>query len=162
MEASSVAASRRAAQQHARAVAAGPPRSARWTVPGAGVSALGAAVALPLSRPAALALVALAALLLAVHRSDRRSAWRYVPEPVAPARFLPPLRTVEEPAVLDLTAPAEPAKAPTPGVAAVHVPTQAVPVPGLPKPRVAVEDASGGRLRATVRARPAPAPRRLA
>ena len=125
MEASSVAASRRAAQMHARTVALGPPRFARWTAVAAGVSACGAAVALPLFRPAAVALVALAALLLAVHRNDRRDAWRYVPQPVAPARFLPPLRQPAKPATLI--------------VSAVHIPTQ-VAVPDIPKPRLAVED----------------------
>jgi predicted lysophospholipase L1 biosynthesis ABC-type transport system permease subunit len=150
MENSSLAASRRAAQRHATAVAAGPPRSARWVAPAAAVSALAAAVALPLFRPAALALTATAVLLLAVHRGDRRNAWRYAPEPVAPARFLSPLRPVEQAPVIDLTAPAEPAQPATPVVAAVHVPTQVVPLPSIPESRMAAEDPRGGALHAPV------------
>ena len=160
---SSLATSRRAAQRHARAVAAGSPRSARWTAPAAGASALGAALAVPLFRPAVVALAAVAVLLLAVHRGDRRNAWRYVPEPIAPARFLPPLRPVEQAPVSDLTAPAKPAEPATlvePAglvVAAVHVPTQPMPLPSIPKPRVPVvaEDVR----RPTGHVRPATAPR---
>ena len=132
METSSLAASRRAAQHHVRSVAAGPPRSARRTAPAAGLSAVGAAVALPVLRPAAVALVALTVLLLAVHRSDRRNAWRYVPEPVVPARVLPPLRRAAQTAVIDLAALEEPVPS------GVGVPTQAVPVL-VPRPRVAVD-----------------------
>lgn len=142
MDSSSLAASRRAAQRHARAVAAGPPRSARWMAPAAGVSAFGAALVLPLFRPAALALTAVTVLLLTVHRGDRRSAWRYVPEPVAPARFLPPLRPAEQAPVIDLTAPSEPAEPATLAVAALHVPTQAVSLSSIPTSRVPVEDRS--------------------
>lgn len=142
MESTSVAVSRHAAHRHARTVAGGPPRSARWTAPAAGVSA-GAAVALPLLRPAALALAAMAVLLLAVHREDRRNAWRFSPAPVAPARFLPPLRRLEQAPVTNVTAPAQPA---TLVVAAVHVPTQVVPLPSIPKSRAAVVQVGPGKV----------------
>lgn len=115
---------------------------APWTAPAASGSALAAALALPLFRPATLALTAMAVLLLAVHREDRRNAWRYAPEPVPPARFLPP-RPVKQTPVIDLTQPAEPAAL---IVAAVHVPTQVVPLPSIPKTRVAVADPHGGAL----------------
>ena len=137
MQTSSLAASRLAAQRHARSVAAGPPRLARWTAPAAGVSAVGAAAALPVARPAAYVLVALAVLLLAVHRGDRRNAWRYAPEPVAPARVLPPQR----PAVIGLTALEEPV--------ALGVPAQAVPVAALPRPRAAADAFIGAPPRAS-------------
>jgi hypothetical protein len=133
----SLAASRRAAEHHALAVAAGPPRSARWSLPSAVVCALGAAVALPLLRPAGLALAALAVLLLAVHRQDRRNAWRYVPEPVTPARLLPPLRPEVQEVVTRTPVPAAPTS--KPAVKAVHVRTAAVPVLALPRPRTPVE-----------------------
>lgn len=138
---SSLAASRRAAEQHALAVAAGPPGTSRWTAPSAAVSAVGAAVALPLLRPAALVLTALAVLLLAVHRQDRRNAWRHLPEPATPARLLPPLRPLAtQPAVVvDLTEPAAP-------VVEVSVPTQAVPSPSLPQPRTPVAGLRDGVL----------------
>lgn len=139
MHNSSLAASRRAAQCHARTVAAGPPRSARRMAPAAAVSALGTTVALPLFRPAALALAAVAVLLLAVHREDRRNAWRYVPEPVQPARLVPPPPAEQAP-VVDLSVTAEPT---TLVVEAVHVPTQVVPVPSIPTSRAAVEDPRG-------------------
>ena len=141
METSSLAASRLAAQRHARSIAAGPPRTARWTAPAAGVTAIGAAAALPVARPAAYVLVALAGLLLAVHRGDRRNAWRYVPVPVAPAFVLPPLRPAERPGVIDLTALEQ--------AAAVGFPAQAVPAPALPRPRAAVDALLGARPRAS-------------
>lgn len=139
---SSLAASRRAAEQHALAVAAGPPRTTRWTAPSATVSAVGAAVALPILRPAALALIALAVLLLAVHRQDRRNAWRHLPEPATRARLLPPLRPLAtHPAVVvDLTEPAAPV------AEEVSVPTQAVPSPSLPQPRTPVAGLRDGVL----------------
>lgn len=129
MESSSLAASRLAAQRHAHAIAVGAPRSARWTAPAACVSAVGAALAVPLFLPAAVVLAVVSVLLVAVHRGDRRNAWRYVAEPVEPARFLPPLRPAAQPHVVDLTAPARPAEPATLVVAAVHVPTQPVPRP---------------------------------
>lgn len=138
----SPAASRLAAQRHALAVAAGAPRSARWMLPSAAVSALGAAVALPMLLPAGLALAALTVLLVAVHRQDRRNAWRYAPEPAAPGRFLPPLRPEERSAGTSTGATAAPTV--KPAVKAVHVPTQPVRVAALPRPRVPVEHSSGG------------------
>ena len=140
--------SRRAAKRHTIAIATGAPRSARWVGPSAVLSALGAAIAAPLLRPAALALGALAVLLLAVHREDRRNAWRYVPEQVTPARFLPPLRPAQQQPVIELGLTAEPAP---PVVKAVHVPTQPVPLPALPRPRVADERPRGGEVHAPVR-----------
>lgn len=134
----SLAASRRAAEHHALAVAAGPPRSARWSLPSAVFCALGAAVALPLLRPAGLALAALAVLLLVVHRQDRRNAWRYVPEPVTPARLLPPLRPEVQEVVTRTPVPAAPTS--KPAVKAVHFRTAAIPVLALPRPRTPVED----------------------
>lgn len=138
----SPAISRRAAERHALAIAAGAPRSTRWAMPAAGATALGAAIALPLLRPAALALAAVTLLLLGVHRQDRRDAWRWSPEPATPARFLPPRRravqdAAREGAVLDRAAPV---------VDVVAVPTQPVPVPALPRPRGAAEHPGDGDL----------------
>lgn len=130
----STAASRRAAERHARVVAAGPPRHARWTAWWAAVSGVGAAVAWPLLRPAALVLTALAVLLLAVHRQDRRDAWRYLPEPGEPGRVLPPLLPLPAQGdVLD-----DRPRPAVPVVKEVHVPTQPVPIPDLPRPRTPV------------------------
>jgi hypothetical protein len=126
---SSLAISRRAAQRHALVVATGPPRSQRWTAPAAGISALGAAVALPLFRPAAVVLAAVAVLLLAVHRQDRQEAWRYAPDAPAPARLLPPFPPPRSERAAE--APAEPV---TPVADVVQVPAQAVAPPRVPQP----------------------------
>ena len=141
----SVALSRRAAERHALAVAAGAPRSARAVLPAAGATALGAAVALPLLLPAALALAAVTLLLLAVHREDRRNAWRYSPEPATPVRLLPPLKAAAQEPLSDET---ESVDAAASVVEAAHVPAQPVPAPALPRPRAAAEHPSERDLQA--------------
>ncbi|MCW2614125.1 MAG: hypothetical protein JWN08_1119 [Frankiales bacterium] len=144
--------SRRAAQQHVAVVAAGPPRSARWAAPAAAAAALGSVIAVPLVLPLAVGLAALSLLMLGVHQQDLRAAWRYhLPEPGGPVRFLPPLR-LPEPA-------SEPTPEPdlvpdlrdqAPVVAQVHVPTQAVPGPTVPRPRAAPGPGRDGSLRVRV------------
>lgn len=143
--------SRRAAQRHAAAVAAGSPPSARWTAPAAALAALGAVLSAPLVLPLAVGLAALSVLMLAVHRQDRREAWRYEPAPSGPVRFLPPLRPPEPESapvtqpdlVIDL-------RDPVPAVAQVHVPTQAVRLPSVPRPRAASGTTRDGQLRVRV------------
>lgn len=127
----STAISLRAAQRHAVTIAAGPPPSARRSAPAAAVAAVAALVCWPLLPAAALALAALALLLLCVHRQDARNAWRYQPEPVTPARFLPPRRVVEQVVVADVAEPA---------VRVLRAP--------VPEPRVPVEEHDGVRREA--------------
>jgi hypothetical protein len=158
---SSPATSRRAAERHATAVdtaraaaTAGRSRPARWTVPAVLACALAAVVAAPFLLPAAAALAAVALLLLAVHREDRRNAWRGQPEPVAPARFQPPLR----PATASPVAAPDVPTVLVPQAAAVHVPTQPQPQPVVPAARAAVVRPRGGDLRATPAGRAGRAP----
>lgn len=119
--------SERAAARYAHSLELGPPRSARWTASGAAAAAVSAVVFVPLHVPTAVLLTGVAVLLLGVRRQDRRNAWRYAPEPAAPARFLPPLRQPEK--VIDLREPVAPV------VAEVHQPTVPVPLDAVPAPR---------------------------
>lgn len=86
----------RAAAQHARLVEAGPPLHAGWVLPGAAAAAVLSAVLVPLHAPASVVLGVVGLLLLAVHRQDRRDAWRFEPEPQAGAVVT--IRRVPQPA----------------------------------------------------------------
>jgi hypothetical protein len=129
--------SHRAAHLHALSLIAGPPRHQGLVLPGAAVTALAAAGALPFSSVAAVCLGLLAGLLVGIAVEDRRSAWRYRAAPSTPAQLLPPrlpsspFEPAQEPEVIDLRTTA------TPPVIAVHVPTPTLPVAFVPAPRVA-------------------------